>query len=375
MMVEDGIIHCIDLPGDNPVNWADAYCSYGVLKEDVTKTEQDREYICIDSVSESKTEEKDIRETKTRPSDNKQYRWSYVVSSAKLFDRVFTNEYTLEPYYEYSLTNYNNFINKVGSYRTMTVDAFKDSEETNSKADVFQHNSKDYNVTEPKTEYYPWLGSDLFVRASIPAGATLDSVPSTRVIKKDIVVNKVGKEYTDTYNWFDELIPGESNAGTYNMDSIKDVTGEDGTPLDGDDTSYYNKIYKDKELNIIDLMNSSDELYQNYIAKKDASSDNIGIRRGALDISYNVLKVDLEDQLETYESSGLIYGNSLGISSTGSSMLSSLDLSSIVAAGDVNQLIATIAESFKGHRLSTFRNPSFEDYDCFPWSQCIYERI
>lgn len=336
-------VECSDLFFSN----GSAGCTYGVVKDTVEKA------LCTDTKTTTVTEEKDIREAiNNGNTDVKSYRWNYVISLAKLFDRVISSEYEFTPYYEYSLANYNKFINKTGSYANMTVEEYKDSEETNSKADTFEHQKEDYynKSKEVVTDSTDW--NQAFWVAAPPEGAVL--IPNTetaQIILQENTIEKKGFEYKDTYDWNDRFIFKESKSGIYNIESVKDVTGDD---LSSSDVTYYKNIYLDQELNLVDLMNSDKNVYSKYLEASEISSSttNIGIRKSKLDISYNVLEKDLRELSDTFPISGLMYGSSLGIESVGFSMLSGLNLSGIVAAGDINTTIVNYASQFVGKDLA-----------------------
>ena len=352
-----GSFGCSDVRGIKTytINCTDRWltgCSYGVIKQDITKDKIIKQTLCTDVVTESIDNENDIRESKNaKKTDVITYRWNYVISLAKLFDRVISSEYEFQPYYNYSLDNYNRFINKTGSYSSMTVDEFKESESNNSRTDNFTHDSKDYYDRTEKNVINNTNWNKDNVVATIPAGAkkVANSDSSAIVLQKQTIV-KDGEEYTDTYEWNDRLNFKESKSGIYNMDSVKDVTGDD---LSSDDATYYNNLYLGQEINLVDLMNSDKDIYSKYMSAYEISNDttNIGIRKSALGVSYNVLEKDLTELSETYPISGLMYGSSLGIESVGFSMLSGLNLAGITAAGGLNEAIVNYASQFQGKNL------------------------
>lgn len=314
--------------------------------------EEDGEYVlttyCTDSKTEVSVEEKNIREAlvnNKEDTDFLSYKWTYVISMAKMFDKVISNSYNFEAYYNYPLDNYNSFINKTGTYASMTVEEFREAEKTNSKADSFATSEEDYNNTETSTILDTAAWTEENVVESIPDEAVkLEGTESVEVVKEIVKVTKKGKEYTDEYSWSDTLKFDESKSGKYNLDSVKDVTGDD---LTADDKEYYDGIVDEQELNLVDLMNSDNEIYEGYLDSEYRNEDttNIGISKSELDISYNVLKKDLTELTEKYPISGLMYGNSLDI-------LEGLNLASIVAAGSINEAILNLALSFEGNYLA-----------------------
>ena len=70
----------------------------------------------------------------------------------------------------------------------------------------------------------------------IPPGGTLKENLGTKIVKTITKVTKDGKEYIDKYGWTDTLNFKESKSGIYNVESVKDVTGDD---LTYDDETYY----------------------------------------------------------------------------------------------------------------------------------------
>ncbi len=322
-----------------------AGCSYGTKKATTEVT-----YCTDDETTAIPTVVQGVRETKNPVNDVKTYNWTYVTSTAKMLDKVISNSYNFEAYYNYSTENYNNFINKTGDYGTKTIEEYREAEKTNSKSDELTQVDVDYNETE-KTETASnasWKSStDKYVVASfssIPAGGTFKSGSTqTKKINTVVEITKTGKEYTDTYSWSDNLNFSESKSGIYNIDSVKDITGDDFSETD---EIYYKALYEDKDINLIDLMNSDDTIYKDYIGgdASSSSTNNIGIRKSALSISYNVLRTDLQELAEQYPLSGLMYGNSLGI-------LEGLNLGAVVAAGGINEALITLAMSHLGDNL------------------------
>ena len=306
------------------------------------------EAYCEDTESVTTNVQKDIRKNLVRkPVETKSYDWSYVISYAKLFDRVFSTKYELEPYHNYSTENFMKYINKTGEYANMSIDDFILSEQLESQVDSFEHTSKPYyNTTKQTIPEITW--NNEFVKP-IPAGAIKQAgTEVSQIIKGTIETTFEGKDYIDTYSWSDKMMYSESTNGIYNVDSVRDVTGDD---LTAEDTEYYQGLYAGQEINLIDLMNSNKELYSNYIASadKNASSDNIGIRKGYLTLSYGVLKSSLNDVAERFPLRGLMYGSSLGLE--GFSLLYGLNLSGIAAAGGVNQAMVQVASKYEGKKL------------------------
>lgn len=312
-------------------------CTYGVLKEDITEDETSEKTLCTDVETVTTDEKKDVRESVSvsKDADNLKYRWDYVISKAKMFDNVISNDYEFEAFYNYSTTNYDNYINKKGSYKNMTSDSFKTSEESKSKADSYSHTIEDYYDKQESTPVSDtWNSSNVVV--SIPSNATLKGNITSKVVNKEEIIIKDGEEYEDVYVWNDKLNFKETKSGIYNMESVTDVTGND---LSGSDINYYRDLYVGKEINIIDLMNSDKDIYTNYLSSEDISktTDNIGIRKSALDISYNVLEKDLKEVLEKYPMNGLKYGSSIGLDTSSFSTLSGLSFGDVqnIAAGNM----------------------------------------
>lgn len=327
-------------------NWS-AGCTYGVLKQDITSTMSGKKKYCTDTINTTTSEEKDVREAKlknTSETDTKSYSWNYLITTAKMFDRVISNKYKFEPYYQYSLDNYNKFINKKDEYANMTVEEYRESEKANSHADDFTIEELDYEAIEKndKAEVSENWNSYCVVE-NIPSNATLTGELTTKTVKASEEIIKQGKEYIDKYNWSDNLKFEETTSGIYNVESVKDVTGDD---LSSSDVTYYEDLYADKDINIIDLMNSSEDIYKNYMSveEQSVSTTNIGIRKHALDISYNVLKKDLKELAEKHPLSGLMYGNSLDI-------LEGLNLGMVSSASGVNDAMVMVADSHLGYNL------------------------
>lgn len=312
-------------------------CTYGILSADITEDETTEKTLCTDVETTTTDVEKDVRESVSvsKDADNLKYRWDYVISKAKMFDNVISNDYEFEAFYNYSTTNYDNYINKKGSYKNMTSDSFKTSEESKSKADSYSHTIEDYYDKQESTPVSDtWNSSNVVV--SIPSNATLKGNITSKVVNKEEIIIKDGEEYEDVYVWNDKLNFKETKSGIYNMESVTDVTGND---LSGSDINYYQDLYVGKEINIIDLMNSDKDIYTNYLSSEDISktTDNIGIRKSALDISYNVLEKDLKEVLEKYPMNGLKYGSSLGLDTSSFATLSGLSFGDVqnIAAGNM----------------------------------------
>ena len=340
--------NCLDNLGGYPkseidaVIWDDSKCTYGVLINDVRESTSTTKTYCTDTPDKNIKTEKDIRES-ISTKDTSTYRLDYVVSLTKLFDKVLASDYEFTPYYNYSLENYNKYINKKDDYAKKTVEEFKESEISKSKANEYTHEIEEYyDVKEDENNNNTSWNADNVVE-NIPSGATRTGSYTSKEVKKTTKVEKIGEVYKDEYIWNDSLEYIRPHSGIYNVNSVKDVTGDD---LTDNDENYYEAIYNDQKLNIIDLMNSDNSIYKNYLSDNEEknSTNNIGITRGALDISYNVLKKDLEELNEKYTNSGISYGQSIGVGS--SSTLAGVDLDSIVAAGDVNTAEVTALTNF-----------------------------
>ena len=326
-------------------------CTYGKLKKSISiSSEGTTKTLCIDSVTDSSTVEKDIRES-IKTQDNKTYRFSYVVSMAKLFDRAILDTYDFEAYNNYSLDNYNSYINKKGNKSSITVEKFNEEEQNNSKADEYTHEAKDYydSKEDVKSSNENWNIANLV--SEIPKGATRTGSITKKVIKSTTVVTKSGKEYNDKYVFNDKLNYKDTKTGIYNVSSVEDAIG---AKIADSDYSYYWSLYNLKDINIIDLLNSDKNLYSNYMSAYEISSlhPNIGIKKSALDVSYAMLKKDLTELSEKYPVSGLMYGGSIGVGSVGYSMLSSVNLANITESGELNETIVKYASQFVGYNLS-----------------------
>lgn len=323
-------------------------CTYGTLINDkkTTTTKGTTTTYCMDTVGAPEDKvEKDIRESKvggTKDTDTLKYDWQYVISMAKMLDKVISNEYTFEPYYEYTLDNYNSFISKKDGYDKMTVEEFRESEQTNSYADQFTSEDADYNVTEePVTDSTNSAWNKDKVVTSIPSGWTkVANTEESKTVNKVTQVTKEGKEYTDTYNWSDTLKYKESKSGIYSLDSVQDVVGEE---LTDKETEYYTDIFAEKELNLIDLMNAEKDLYNNYT--ETPYSDKIGIHKNELTMSYSILEKNLKKLATEHPLNGIMYGDSFDI-------ISGLNLGNIAAAGGVNAALVASAESYLGNSLA-----------------------
>ena len=300
--------------------------------------------LCTDKTENSITTKKDIRQKAVSAPDKSSYSWTYLISMAKMFDKVISTEYEFTPYYEYSTDNYNNYIEKKGAYKDITVEEYRESERTNSRADSFTTEDKDYNDEIIRTLINKSDWNENYYRASLPDGAKMIDEPESKIIRRVQTTVRNGKEYTDKYSWTDTLKFSGTSSGIYNIDSVKNVTDDD---LSSKDQKYYNDIYQEQELNLIDLMNADNEIYERYLEREYRNKDttNIGINKASLDISYNVLKEDLTDLAEAYPLSGLRYGSSLDI-------LEGLYLGNIAAAGGVNEAMVMAAESHLGYTLA-----------------------
>lgn len=283
---------------------------------------------CKDTESTNTTSRVIIEEIAPVKEDST-YRWDYVISSAKLFDNAVVSEYEFNPYYEYSTNKYNTFINANGisslEEAKNKVEEYANSEEDYSRADGFSHVANDYYVTNTTTN------SEIGVAPKDDRYLYTSLVTTTTT-----TVTKQGYEYEDIYAWNDKLHYFGNKSGIYNVESVKDVTGDD---LTSSDLSYYNGLYYDKEINLIDLMNSDKDIYSNYLSSDSISTttNNIGIRKDALDMSYSVLKRDLTEITEEHPLNSLRYGSSLGINLNSFSILSGLNFGDMenIAAGNL----------------------------------------
>ena len=346
---------CADLPAHIQDNTA---CKYGVKKAQVSNTYQT---YCVDTeVPATPKTIYDLREEVKKPVEKIPYSWTYVVSSAKVFDSAIYNKYTFTPYYSYdykaklkAFYKAQSASEKKVSYEKL-VEEFAESEKKKSKADTYRHKADEYSETD---NFAPGdfdisgvKNSNYIYVKEFPKGYTLVQSYDPITVKRSTKVEKVGKQYTDYYEWNDKLDYqfDDSKKGIYNTNSVKDITGDD---LSQSDNEYYSEIYKDQEINLIDLLNSNQEIYKNFLSSTDQNTQttNIGIRRNFLDISYNVLRKDLSN---VYAKGSLLYGTSLGI--TGASLLSG----AMIVAGQESASIVSLAESFadKGIGLSYFLN-------------------
>lgn len=343
---------CSDLPQEVYDRTA---CNYGVIK---AQTSVSTKVYCVDKVDiSSPTDEFDIREEVKKPVEKVPYSWTYVVSSAKVFDSALYNKYTFTPYYSYDYkAKLNAFLKADGTATRAAgydelVTKFSDGEKENAKTDSYKHEKKAYEAVEEKTTGSTEKNNSSYTYVdNFPTGLIYKSTVSKKVIQTTKTIKKVGQEYTDYYEWNDKLDYqfDDSKKGIYNTNSVKDITGDD---LSQSDSEYYSEIYKDQEINLIDLLNSNQEIYKNFLSSTDQNTQttNIGIRRNFLDISYNVLRKDLSN---VYAKGSLLYGTSLGI--TGASLLSG----AMIVAGQESASIVSLAESFadKGIGLSYFLN-------------------
>lgn len=351
----DGNYGCSDTVGKYTLSCSDVWkygCSYGVLKKDIEEDTEITTTLCVDAVGKpTKETEKDIRESKSvsKDKDNITYRWDYVTSTVKTFDNATSTDYAFEAYNNYSTDNYYNFINKKNSIST--VDKFKESEEKNSKADEYTHNEKDYNEkkTETNDSNKNWNKSN--VVSSIPKGATLVGNTTTKTILETKEIVKKGKEYNDEYSWSDKLNYKESKSGTYSVESVKDVISND---LSSDEEAYYQDLVKMNKLNLVDIMNADSNIYKKYLSNytSDRYSENVGYRRGYLNISYTQLSQGLKQLAEDYPISGLAYGSTLGVKTGG---YANLDGINFEAGGDVGAAIVAFASKCNGMTLAQVR--------------------
>ena len=308
-------------------------CSYG------TKSNTTKKTYCIDDTKNTSEELKDVRESVSvsKDKDNRTYRWDYVISLAKLFDNVISNDYAFKAFKEYNTDNYYNFIEKKDAKNVnMTVEQFATSEQSESQADSYSHGSKEYKDKE-KTTSSEWSWNITNVVSEIPIGWKKVKDVGSKVVYDETEIIKDGMEYTDKYVWNDKLEFEGTNSGIYNMDSVTDVTGDD---LSYDDMSYYQGIYTEQQINLIDLMNSDKDIYDNYLSsfEMDQDTENIGIRKSALDMSYSVLKKDLKETMENFQSNGIRYGSSLGLDTNSFAILGGLDFTNVsnILAGNMD---------------------------------------
>lgn len=349
-------------------------CSYGVLKVDIEADTEITTTLCVDSEKKTNTKvEKDVRESKnvSKDSNNITYRWDYVTTTVKTFDTASSTKYDFEAYYNYSTKNYYDYINKKNKINT--VDEFKKSEESNSKADSYTHNEKDYYSKESKTDDVNKNWNANNVVSAIPSGAKLIGGKTSKVVYENKEIIKDGKEYNDEYSWSDKLNYKESKSGTYNTDSVNDV-------IDGElsvkETGYYDDLTKMKKINLIDIMNADSNIYKKYLSNytDDRYSENIGYRRGYLNVSYSVLSEGLKKLAEDYPISGLAYGSTLGVKTGGYANLNGIDFA---AGGDVSAAIVAFADRCSGMTLAQVRqldkyNATFNNHWCAMFSSlCI----
>ena len=334
----------IKYPGDKErvKKWCDsAKWDYGVLARNVTTGRIEKTF-CFDTLNPYSNEEKDIREeTEEGVVNENKYRWSYIIDTAKTFDTITLNDYEFEAYYEYDRTNFDNYINKIGDYQNMTAENYQSSEQTNSKADSYGSSHEEYYVDSGVKEVATGSGKDTSWNASnvknVESGFKMvANTKESYVVKKTEQVIKNGHTYKDVYVWNDKLNFKDYTSGIYNIDSVKDVTGDD---LSSQETSYYNNLYKTGKLNLIDIMNSDYNLYKNYL-RDTKETENKGYDRGYLNLSYTVLKQHVQEFLSKRKMSNLAYGWSLGIDKNAAGSLSGLGLGDVASI----EATATLAE-------------------------------
>lgn len=351
--------------------WDDEICTWGTIKATEVKVEKK---LCVDTVGKPTSEtEKDIRESKSvsKDKDNITYRWDYVTSTVKTFDNATSTDYDFEAYYNYKTDNYYNFINKKNNIST--VDEFKESEETNSKADEYTHNEKDYYDKETKNDEKNKNWNKSYLVSSLPKDAKLVGKTDSKTVLEKKVIVKDGKEYNDEYSWSDKLNYKESKSGTYSVESVKDVIDNE---LSSDEEAYYQDLVKMNKLNLVDIMNADSNIYKKYLSNytNDRYSENVGYRRGYLNISYTQLSQGLKQLAEDYPISGLAYGSTLGVKTGGYANLSGFNFE---AGGDVGAAIVEFASRCKGMTLAQVRQldkygATFNNHWCAMFSSlCI----
>ena len=323
-------------------------CTYGTIATKVTTPKTVISTYCVDIEKEKVTHDYDQREALVdgtpkssvaiKDTDERTYRWNYIISLAKTFDSVMSNEYKFTAFKEYGIDNFNKYIDDSGKYKEAGkyeegVSKFVEQEKKDSEADTYTHNEENYNPDPKETTDIidlNWNVDNLVF--SIPSGATLISgTHKEKNIIKITKIEKEGKTYNDEYIWDDKLEFEDTKSGIYNVDSIKDVTGDDLTASDED---YYRRLYNKQDINLIDLINSYDGIYKEYLSimQRKSNTSNIGMSRSSLDVSYIVLKKDLKDLIGKHQYNGLKYGKSIGVSTD------SFELASGVSLGDVENI-------------------------------------
>lgn len=134
----------------------------------------------------------------------------------------------------------------------------------------------------------------------IPAGAGSGVYTTSYVVKE-------GVKYEITKNWNDTITTTRTERN-YNIDDIKENSSE-GLTLN--EITYYEKLEKNKELNVIDIMNANKSNYDNYIQNLNYSR-NIGYTRDQLQVAYRILKEHISEIFDK-DTKGVAYGESLGL--------------------------------------------------------------
>lgn len=145
--------------------------------------------------------------------------------------------------------------------------------------------------------------------------------------------NVTGKKYTENVGtrydidrqWDDEVTSANSETKALHVDKVinfnkNEENDEDKSTIDegtfkaSDDYKYYENLATNKELNVIDILDSNPKVYQNYISGGNSQSEYIGMGRThlATKITYESTLKSYMDTLAEDNKLKLVWGSSLG---------------------------------------------------------------
>ncbi len=266
-------------------------------------------------------------------SENTEVDINYYVSKAKTFDISIENVYNYEKYSDADAAANQNY-----------------DMENEEKADYNEtENEENKLVTSGLTgKVYNSLDSLLSATNASNYSIIYDSGDTIRVkFTGKTYVEKVGQDVTVTRVWSDKLNQESSTKAEYTYDDVTEYNeNEDNLEYletitketfdsDPESKKYYERYAEDKELNLIDFINSNPKIYKHYIAEGEEYARFVGYSKLYLSDVYSILKDDLEKITDDNGNLPFIYGHSLGFVQSNSIVNSS---DSIILNGNMQML-------------------------------------
>lgn len=313
------------------------------------------------------TQEEDVMK-ETEVSAIPSYENVYHIVYAKCFDTVHNADYTYTKYSEDDASNrknaqsesivdedYNETINKENKIESApSVNSMND---LRSLGTVGEGTVKSNDMSDPTTQN----------GVTTQVTTTVTSYPITG---RGYVEN-VGKQYNVERVWDDQVTPGESTSKSLLINELIDfnkneendpekATVDENTLKNHKDYKHYEELVTNKDLNLVDILDSNPLVYSNYIGDGSAESEYIGLGRDHMMVKAtyeSILNIYLDSIADENSKLNLGYGSSLGYTSA--------DMSSATGNGSYGTafgLMMQLLHEFEGGG-TVYQNA--EGVDCY----------